>query len=147
MFLLSLKKILNTLSQMKVEARFPTTIKFTILFTNLNQGKLLSIQHRDILISSERIINWLMLFSVMLLSIKQAVVNTSRFGLAHAYCDLMGLHCKLIPVSKETFKTKAQRPAFSCLSNRKLSKKLGCEIPSWKDGLRRYVTRLKEKGS
>ena len=73
--------------------------------------------------------------------------HTSRFGLAKAYCDLLGLHCKLIPVSKETFKTKAQRPAFSCLSNKKLSKELGCEIPSWEDGLKRYVVRLKEKAS
>ena len=33
----------------------------------------------------------------------------------------------------------------SVYQTKKLCKELGCEIPSWDNGLKKYVTRLKEK--
>lgn len=69
--------------------------------------------------------------------------QASRFDLSKRYCEGMGFENNIVPVSKDTFKTKAERPQFSCLSNKKISKDLGVEMPSWEKGMKRFIKRAK----
>jgi dTDP-4-dehydrorhamnose reductase len=45
----------------------------------------------------------------------------------------------VVPVPMSTFQSKAMRPHFTPMSNDRLSRRLGIEIPHWKDAVRRHV--------
>jgi len=80
------------------------------------------------------------------------LIQTKAYGLYHASAEgecswydfarkifeLEGLQVDVEPVSSDEFPSSVKRPAYSVLSKQKLSK-LGIEIPSWDDGLRRYL--------
>lgn len=63
----------------------------------------------------------------------------SRYELARYFVQQKKLFNILIPVSLNTFESKAERPFFTAMSNENLSKALGVEIPSWQDGVERYL--------
>jgi len=69
---------------------------------------------------------------------------TSRYELAKYYIQKMKLENSIVPVPMRDFKTKAKRPGFSAMSNEKLSNALNISIPTWEDGLIKYV--LAESG-
>ena len=66
--------------------------------------------------------------------------GTSYLGFAEAVCEIGGLDPKLIePVSKNSLKRPAPRPASSKLACL-FSEKLGLDpMPDWKDALRRFI--------
>lgn len=51
-------------------------------------------------------------------------------------------NCKLVPVSSETFKSKATRPNFSLLNTEKIENEFQQTIPEWKESLSRCINRL-----
>ena len=62
----------------------------------------------------------------------------SRYELAKYYIEKTGLDTVVNPVSITTFNTKAQRPKFSAMSNKKLSDELRITIASWEESLDKY---------
>jgi dTDP-4-dehydrorhamnose reductase len=83
----------------------------------------------------------------------KAIVATGRHGLYHltaegqcswhelaaSIFELMRLPVELSPVSSEAYPTRARRPRYSVLDNRRL-REAGLEpMPSWQDSLRRYL--------
>ena len=63
----------------------------------------------------------------------------SRYEWARHVMEVLNLDHTIIPVPMDTFPSKARRPLFVPMSNEKLSKKLGIEIPHWKDSVRRHL--------
>jgi len=63
----------------------------------------------------------------------------SRYELAKFYIQKMELENLVVPVPMSDFKTIAKRPGFSAMSNKKLSNALNINIPSWKDGVMKYL--------
>ena len=63
----------------------------------------------------------------------------SRYALAEAFIRLKGLTNTLVPVPMSTFVTKARRPAYSAMSNLKISKALGITIAPWQERIEDYV--------
>lgn len=84
--------------------------------------------------------------------IYQAIENKIPYGTYHStnegfttwyeftkkIYELLGMECKVIPVSSEEFASKAKRPKNSQLSKEKL-KKEGIKIPTYEDALKRYL--------
>jgi dTDP-4-dehydrorhamnose reductase len=72
----------------------------------------------------------------------------SRYEVAHYFIDEMGLDRLILPVNSDYFnlpdKRTAKRPYFSAMSNGNLSKDLKLSIPDWRDGIKRFVKRLRE---
>jgi dTDP-4-dehydrorhamnose reductase len=71
-------------------------------------------------------------------------VNSGRctwFEFAQELARRLGVEPRLEPVRFTDMKLRAPRPLYSALSNDKL-RHAGAEMPSWQDGLRRYVERL-----
>ncbi|MGB3535201.1 MAG: dTDP-4-dehydrorhamnose reductase [Microcoleaceae cyanobacterium] len=54
-------------------------------------------------------------------------------------------HCK--PITTDQYPTPASRPAYSVLSNRKISEVLGYHPPHWRQGLREMLKQLLAKSS
>ena len=91
-------------------------------------------------------------FTSDLATIVWRLVQTEAYGLYHASAEgqcswydfarkvfeLEGLQVDVEAVSSEEFPSSVQRPSYSVLSKQKLHK-LGITIPSWDDGLRRYL--------
>ncbi|MFA5271084.1 MAG: dTDP-4-dehydrorhamnose reductase [Candidatus Omnitrophota bacterium] len=69
---------------------------------------------------------------------------SSRYELAKYFIVKMGLGNIVIPVPMSTFVTKAPRPAFSAMSNAKISKQLGVTIPKWEYGVDRLIKIIKQ---
>jgi len=63
----------------------------------------------------------------------------SRYELAKHFIDKMGSDNIIIPVSVTNFKTKADRPLFSAMSNETISKTLDITIPMWEESLEKYI--------
>ena len=63
----------------------------------------------------------------------------SRYEWAKAILKFNNINKFILPVSKEIFNLPAKRPDFSAMSNKKISKAIGIEIPSWEDELERFV--------
>ncbi|BCB97301.1 NAD(P)-dependent oxidoreductase [Dissulfurispira thermophila] len=85
-----------------------------------------------------------------LLSIKEGLRGTyhltnsgcaSRYEVARYYLEKIGLTNLILPVNSEDFHEKANRPHFSVMSNVKLSKALKLSIPSWKEGIEKFIKR------
>jgi dTDP-4-dehydrorhamnose reductase len=62
----------------------------------------------------------------------------SWYEFARKIFELENLAADLKPVSSREFASPVQRPAYSVLSKAKL-RALGLSMPSWDDGLRRYL--------
>lgn len=56
----------------------------------------------------------------------------SRYEWARFALETMGLKNTIIPVAMSNFKSPAERPLFSAMSNEKITKALNQEIPDWK---------------
>ena len=70
------------------------------------------------------------------------VVNSggcSWFDFTQEIFKVLGKDIPIEPVTSDEFKTKAERPKFSVLSNKKL-KEHGIEMPSWNEGLSDYLS-------
>jgi dTDP-4-dehydrorhamnose reductase len=63
----------------------------------------------------------------------------SRYEWARAFVKAEGLATGLIPMPMSYFQLKAVRPHFSAMSNQKISKELGIQVPSWQEGLEKYI--------
>jgi dTDP-4-dehydrorhamnose reductase len=63
----------------------------------------------------------------------------SRYEWAEAVVKELGLKNKLEKVSAETFNLPARRPAFSAMSNRKISEQLGLGIRDWREAVKSYL--------
>lgn len=73
------------------------------------------------------------------------VVNSGAgtwFEFAREIVEAAGVRAKVAPTTSAEYPTAAIRPAYTALDNRKAAGIVG-EIPSWSDGLRRYLV---EKG-
>ena len=69
----------------------------------------------------------------------------SRYEWAKAFVKAAGLSTQVIPVPMSFFSLKAVRPSFSAMSNQKISKELSVKIPSWQEGVEKYVKFRKGK--
>ena len=63
----------------------------------------------------------------------------SRYELTRYFFKAANLDNLIIPVSINNFKTAAERPLFSAMSNIKLSKAINFNIPQWQEGVDRYA--------
>lgn len=68
----------------------------------------------------------------------------SRYELARAYCSMKGMDNIIIPVPMASFKSKAERPLFTAMSNGLISSKLKTEIPHWQKSLEKYCKEYDE---
>lgn len=64
--------------------------------------------------------------------------SCSWYELAQSALRLAGLPTEITPISYREFGSSVERPAYSVLAHETLAR-LGIEMPSWQDGLRRYV--------
>ena len=71
--------------------------------------------------------------------------QASRFEWAKAFIKASGLQTQILPVAMSSFMLKAQRPAFSAMSNETLSDKLKIKIPSWQEGVEKFVQSIERK--
>jgi len=69
---------------------------------------------------------------------------TTWYGFAATIKEMIQASCKIHPVSSEAFKTKAIRPKNSRLSKSHLNLWGLKSLPTWKDGLKRYLKEIKE---
>ncbi|MCX7769951.1 MAG: dTDP-4-dehydrorhamnose reductase [Proteobacteria bacterium] len=65
----------------------------------------------------------------------------SRYEVARFFLECLGKENLILPVSTSFFNVPAQRPYFSAMSNKKISKILDIEIPNWKNAIERYIKR------
>jgi dTDP-4-dehydrorhamnose reductase len=63
----------------------------------------------------------------------------SWYEFADAIFESAGLRPDLTPVPSETFPTRAKRPAYSVLDNRRLRSEGFADLPNWRDALSRYI--------
>ena len=63
----------------------------------------------------------------------------SWYEFADAIFESAGLRADLTPVPSETFPTRANRPAYSVLDNRRLRYDGFADLPDWRDALSRYI--------
>ena len=68
--------------------------------------------------------------------------SASRYDLAVEFVKNMKMPVQIKPVPMSTFPTKAKRPAYSVMSNEKISKQLNVVIPDWKDSLKKFCDNL-----
>ena len=67
----------------------------------------------------------------------------SRYDWARAIRDLAGAEtCEILPCLSTEYPTKARRPAYSVLDTAKVRRVFGCDIPYWRDSLRRCISEL-----
>ncbi|MFH1096282.1 MAG: dTDP-4-dehydrorhamnose reductase [Candidatus Desantisbacteria bacterium] len=59
----------------------------------------------------------------------------SRYEVARYFIERLDMDNLILPVSSDFFPAAAKRPYFSALSNSKLSKELGINIPKWQNGI------------
>lgn len=82
------------------------------------------------------------------------LIQTDKYGIWHGVCDgsttwyeftkeIMRLAGKgdieVLPIKSEEYKTKAERPLYSVLSNEKLHKGTEFKIKSWEEALKEYL--------
>jgi dTDP-4-dehydrorhamnose reductase len=59
---------------------------------------------------------------------------------------LLKKQCRMVPTTTDRYPTKAIRPRYSVLSKKKISSTFGLAIPSWRNGLERYLQELVGEG-
>lgn len=88
------------------------------------------------------------------------LVGTQAYGLYHltntgesswheftvAICDLAGCATEIIPVASSEFSTKANRPTYSVLDNRRYRELGFSDMPHWHDALTRYIAGRADAG-
>lgn len=62
----------------------------------------------------------------------------SRYELAKLYLKLKKINNIILPVPMDSFKSKADRPYFTAMSNAAISSKTDIKIPVWEESLERY---------
>jgi len=70
------------------------------------------------------------------------ITNTgfcSRYELIKYFFEKLNLDIKVIPAKEEEFKLPARRPEFSALDNFPLQDIIGYNLPSWKEGVDRFI--------
>jgi dTDP-4-dehydrorhamnose reductase len=65
----------------------------------------------------------------------------SRYEWAKYYLEKEGVPVEVIPVPMSNFPSKINRPLFSAMSNKKLAKELGIELPTWQNAVDRFIKR------
>jgi len=73
--------------------------------------------------------------------------HASRYEIIKYLAAKLGMTNTIIPVASDYFPSPARRPRFSAVSNAKLAKDLGIEIPDWTSGVDWYVEKVKQMGS
>lgn len=68
--------------------------------------------------------------------------QTTWFGFADKIRELTHAQIKLNPISTEEYPTPAHRPAYSVLSNEKISQALNWEIPHWEESLQHILNKI-----
>jgi dTDP-4-dehydrorhamnose reductase len=63
----------------------------------------------------------------------------SWYEFTRAICEIAGLDAAVIPVASKDFPTKAKRPNYSVLDNRRYREVGFTELPHWHDALNRYI--------
>lgn len=63
----------------------------------------------------------------------------SRYEWARYVVEVLELKNVVIPVPMSSFQTKAARPGFSVMSNKKLSAALNYDIPHWKEAVKKFL--------
>lgn len=71
--------------------------------------------------------------------------HASRYEWARAFLKATGAETQVIPVPVSYFQLKARRPLFSAMSNEKISKELDIQIPSWQEGVEKYIRTILKK--
>src|SRR4030043_1313553 len=66
----------------------------------------------------------------------------SRYEVARYFIERLGLDNLILPVNSDYFPSPAKRPYFSAMSNHKLSRALGVNIPDWRIGIDRYIEEM-----
>lgn len=66
----------------------------------------------------------------------------SRYEFARHFIECMGLSNLVIPVPLVHFNPAVPRPLFSAMISRRLEVELGISIPSWREGVARYASKL-----
>ena len=70
----------------------------------------------------------------------------SRYEWAKYFLKMAGQEVLTVPVPLSYFQPKVARPLFSAMSNQRISAELGIRIPSWEEGVEKYVRLNKEAG-
>ena len=65
----------------------------------------------------------------------------SRYDWAKYYFQKKGEKKDIVPVPTASFNLKAKRPPFSAMDNRKITKEVGMDIPSWENAVDRFVVK------
>ena len=65
--------------------------------------------------------------------------KASRYELATEFVKINNFDNELIPVPMASFNSKVQRPLFTAMSNKKISKELNINIPEWKESLKQFI--------
>lgn len=68
--------------------------------------------------------------------------SASRYELALEFIKNMKIPVEIKPVPMSTFPTKAVRPLYSVMSNKKISEQLNVNIPDWKISLKHFVANV-----
>ena len=68
--------------------------------------------------------------------------KASRYELAKEFVKLSNLDNELKPVLMASFDSKVQRPLFTAMSNKKISKELNITIPEWKTSLKKLLSNI-----
>jgi dTDP-4-dehydrorhamnose reductase len=66
----------------------------------------------------------------------------SRYEWARHVMKILNMDHTIIPVPMNTFPCKARRPLFVPMSNERLSKELGIDIPHWMNSVKQYLLAL-----
>jgi len=66
----------------------------------------------------------------------------TRYEVARYFIDRLGLDNLILPVNSDYFPSPVKRPYFSAMSNHKLSRALGVNIPDWRIGIDRYIEEM-----
>ncbi|WP_333655637.1 dTDP-4-dehydrorhamnose reductase [Dissulfurispira sp.] len=69
----------------------------------------------------------------------------ARYEVAKYFMEKLGWDGLVLPVSSNYFPTPARRPCFSAMSNDKISKALGINMPDWKYGIDRFIKKARGK--
>lgn len=69
----------------------------------------------------------------------------SRYEVARYFIERLDWDNLILPVNSDYFPSSAKRPYFSAMSNLKLSRALGVNIPDWRLGIDRYIAAMFEK--
>ncbi len=68
--------------------------------------------------------------------------KASRYEVAKEFVKLNNFNNEIVPVPMASFNSKVQRPLFTAMSNKKISKELNINIPDWKTSLKKLLSNI-----